>query len=377
MPHQFKRYGTFREFTAEYAVDIPDNYNFAFDFLDAQAAQDPHRRAMIHVGPGGERRDLDLEFFRSESARMANAFKALGIAKGDIVMVVLQRRVEFWVTILALSKMGAIAVPSPHLLMPHDIEYRMNKAGIKACVAEEDFVERVEAVRAQCPSLKVMVRVGQVPVLPGWTAYEAVRQAASDQFPRPADSVGGHDTLFVFFSSGTTGMPKMVVHTHAYPLGHVTTAVYWHDLRPDDIHLTVADTGWGKSIWGKFHGQWIAQATVFVWDYRGKFVPSDLLKMISDHKVTTLCVPPTIYRFLVREDLSTYDLSNLRHCTTAGELLNEGVFHAWKKATGLSIYEGYGQTETCLQIAAFPFMTVPQAWLHRQALPGLERGALG
>ena len=365
----FRRFASYEDFVADFAVNVPENYNFAFDFLDREAAADPTRPAMRYIGPDGTRRDFDLAYFSRESSRMANAFAKAGIAKGDKVMIVLQRRVEFWVTVLALGKLGAVGVPSPHLLTAHDVEYRVNKAGIKGCVVEEDFVERVDAIRAQCPTLTVAIRLGQAAPGSGWHGYEAMGQGLSTVFPRPADSVGGQDTLMIFFSSGTTGMPKMVVHPHTYPLGHITTAVYWHDLKPGDVHLTVADTGWAKSFRGKFHGQWMAGACIFIWDYRGKFIPAELLRVISEHGVTTFCAPPTIYRFLVREDLSSYDFSRLRHCTTAGELLNEGVFHTWKKITGLTIYEGYGQTETCLQIAALHFMPVKPGSIGRPS-PG-------
>jgi acetyl-CoA synthetase len=371
MPTDFKRYETFEEFKASHRVAVPDNYNFAFDFLDATAKADPSRPAMVHVGPDGTRREYDLAFFSTQSSRMANAFKALGVGKGDKVMIVLQRRVEFWVAVLALHKLGAVPVPSPHLLTAHDVEYRVNKAGIKACVVEEDFVERVEAVRAACPSLAVFVRVGGKPAPEGFCAYEDILASAAPDFPRPQDAPGGDDVMFIFFSSGTTGMPKMVVHNHKYPLGHITTGVYWHDLKPGDLHLTVADTGWAKSIWGKFFGQWFAGACVFTWDYRGKFVPAELLEVMAKHGVTSFCAPPTIYRFLVREDLTGFDLSKLRHCTTAGELLNESVFHAWKKSTGITIYEGYGQTETTLQIAAFPNMPVRPGSIGKPC-PGWE-----
>lgn len=357
MPVAKLRPKTYRELLETFSVAVPENYNFAFDFLDAEAAQDPTRPAMIHIGPDGTRRDLDLAYFSKESARMANAFKAAGLVKGDKVMIILYRRVEWWVTMLALHKLGAVPVPSPNLLTPHDIDFRVNYAGIKAVVAEDSVVDRVEAARAACPTLTVCVQVGTSPLPAGWLDYETIRAAAAEDFPRTAEAPGGDDSLLIFFSSGTTGMPKMVEHSHAYPLGHLTTGVYWHNLEPGDVHLTLADTGWGKAVWGKFYGQWMAGATVFTWDFRGKFVPSELLDVMTAHKVTSFCAPPTVYRFLIREDLKKYDLSALRYCTTAGELLNDGVFRAWKEITGLSIYEGYGQTETCLQLATFPCMT--------------------
>jgi len=357
MPVAKLRPKTYRELLETFSIDVPENYNFAFDFLDAEAAQDPTRPAMIHIGPDGTRRDLDLAYFSKESARMANAFKAAGLAKGDKVMIILYRRVEWWVTMLALHKLGAVPVPSPNLLTPHDIDFRVNYAGIKAVVAEDSVVDRVEAARAACPTLTVCVQVGTSPLPAGWLDYETIRAAAAEDFQRTVEAPGGDDSLLIFFSSGTTGMPKMVEHSHAYPLGHLTTGVYWHNLEPGDVHLTLADTGWGKAVWGKFYGQWMAGATVFTWDFRGKFAPSELLDVMTAHKVTSFCAPPTVYRFLIREDLKKYDLSALRYCTTAGELLNDGVFRAWKEITGLSIYEGYGQTETCLQLATFPCMT--------------------
>ena len=371
MPSEFKRYDTFEELTREFRIDAPDNYNFPFDFVDEQAKSTPDRPAMIHIGPDGTRRDFDLAFFSRESSRLANAFASAGIGKGDKVMLILLRRLEFWVTVLALQKIGAVPVPSPHLLTAHDVEFRVNKAGIEACVVEDQYTDRIQEVRAACPTLKVLVQVGGAPLKDGWLSYEGIAAGASDVFPRPADAAGGKDISLIFFSSGTTGMPKMVLHNHYYPLGHIITGVYWHDLHPGDVHLTVADTGWGKALWGKFFGQWMAGACVFVWDYRGKFVPAELLEVISKHGVTTLCLPPTIYRFLIREDLSRHDLSKLRHCTAAGELLNEGVFHVWKKATGLTIYEGYGQTETTLQLVALPNMQVKPGSLGKPS-PGWD-----
>jgi acetyl-CoA synthetase len=210
----------------------------------------------------------------------------------------------------------------------------------------------------------------------GWERWDAVLTDGYMDYPRPENAPGGDDPLLIFFSSGTTGMPKMVLHNHTYPFSHYTTAAYWHDLEPGDVHLTLSDTGWGKCVWGKFYGQWMAGAVIFVWDFRGKFVPSELLQIIADNKLTTFCAPPTVYRFLVREDLKGYNLSHLRHCTTAGELLNDSVFHAWREATGLPIYEGYGQTETTLQVATFKFMEPKPSSIGRP-VPGWEIALLG
>ena len=249
-------------------------------------------------------------------------------------------------------------MPSPALLTPHDIEFRAQYAKLAGAIVEHSVADRIDAVKDNCPSFRVLVQVDGVPdaeLHPGWLRYSEV-VASAPEFKTPEPRPGGEDIMQIFFSSGTTGMPKMVEHTHEYPLGHYTTAVYWHDLNPGDLHLTLADTGWGKTSWGKLYGQWIAEATIFVWDFRGKFDPIHLLEMLQNHRINSFCAPPTVYRFLIRQNVADYDLSALKHCTTAGELLNASVFDKWKELTGHKIYEGYGQTETCLQIATFPFM---------------------
>ncbi|GAB7081353.1 AMP-binding protein [Megalodesulfovibrio paquesii] len=343
------------EFFRDLKIDVPADYNFAYDFLDAEAAIDPTRPAMVHVDDAGVRREYDLAFFSTQSTKLANALQALGVGRGDRLMLILNRRVEFWVAMLALHKLGAVPVPSPALLTPKDITFRVQFGKIRGCIVETGVTPRVDEALPNCPTLAVRVQVGEGRV-EGWSHYEDILNSAPATPPVLPRKPGGEDPLLIFFTSGTTGMPKMVAHAHTYALGHLVTGVYWHNLRPGDLHLTLADTGWGKAVWGKFYGQWMAGATVFTWDFRGKFEPRRLLEMLSQHKITSFCAPPTVYRFLVREKLSDFDLSALRHCTTAGELLNDGVFLAWKAATGLPIYEGYGQTETTLQLATFPWM---------------------
>ncbi|WP_456325459.1 AMP-binding protein [Desulfonauticus submarinus] len=349
-----QKFSSYEEFRSGFKLEIPENFNFAFDVMDKLAKEKPDEIAMIHVDDAKVRREYSYAYFARESSKLANALAKQGLKKGDRVMIVLYRRVEFWTTMLALHKLGAVAVPSPALLTAKDISFRVNFAKIKAVVVDESITARIDEIKSECPSLDIFIVAGNAPNNT-WKELDEIVARESENFS-PSFKVGGSDTLIIFFSSGTTGLPKMVEHNHNYPLGHLITGMYWHDLEPGDIHLTVADTGWAKAVWGKFYGQWMSGAIVFVYDFRGKFSPSDLLGVISEHKISTFCAPPTVYRFLVREDLTKYDLSSLRHCTTAGELLNDSVFEEWKSALGIPIYEGYGQTETILQIATFPFM---------------------
>jgi acetyl-CoA synthetase len=373
--HEKLRPARYRDYMAAYMIDVPENYNFAYDFLDARAGEDPARLAMIHVDDAGTRREYTFGFFRDESLKLASALSAKGVKKGDRVMLILYRRVEYWVAMLALARIGALPIPSPSLLTPHDIEFRVNFAHVSCVICEDSLTARVEAAKPKCPSLKLLVDIpsgsGHDKAPAGWEGYEGLKASGALDYPRTKDTPGGDDPMVIFFSSGTTGMPKMVLHTNTYPLGHITTGSYWHDLEPGDVHLTLSDTGWAKSVWGKFYGQWLAGAVVFVWDFRGKFEPRELLRILSEHKVTTFCAPPTVYRFLVREDLKEFDLSSLRHCTTAGELLNDSVFADWQKALGLPIFEGYGQTETTLQVATLPFMKPKPSSIGRP-MPGWD-----
>lgn len=364
----------YEDFCQRFTLEVPDNFNFAFDVLDVMAGETPDKLCIRHVSDDFTVCNQTFREVADASSRVAAALAAKGIGKGDRVMLILYRRLEWWHVLLGLHKLGAVAIPAPAQLTVKDIVFRCNKAKTKAVIVDYTVTDRVEAARPNCPSLEVCVQVGAAPMPSGWVDYGTMLTGVPAHFPRPEDPkklACGKDPMLIFFSSGTTGMPKMVVHNCEYPLGHYFTGVYWHDLEETDIHLTVADTGWGKAVWGKSYGQWMAGAAVFVYDYRGKFNPAALLEVMANNGVTTFCAPPTVYRFLVREDLAKYDLSHLRHCTTAGELLNESVFHAWKEATGLSIYEGFGQTETALQIATLRCME-PKPGSIGKPVPGWD-----
>ncbi len=369
---QFKDY---EDFIAKFKVEVPENFNFAFDVIDARAAETPERPAILHVNDQGEAREYSYGWLSERSSRLASALQQRGVAQGDRIMLILFRRVEYWVSMLALHKLGALPIPSPSLLTVKDVTERANYANIKGVICEDSFVGTVNEAREKAASFKYFVQCGAVSPENGWEEFETLCQSGKPVFPRTADSPKKDDPMVIFFTSGTTGMPKMVVHTHSYPLGHWTTGAYWHDLGEGDLHLTLSDTGWAKSVWGKFYGQFLAGAVVFVWDFRGKFVPAELLDTLEKYKITSFCAPPTVYRFLVREDLAKWNLSSLRHCTTAGELLNASVFTDWKNATGLPIYEGYGQTETCMQIGTLPFMEPKPGSIGKPA-PGWEIGLL-
>lgn len=341
----------------DFLSDVGDDFNFAFDIIDKTARTEPDRLAMIHIEPSGKRVDYSWGYFARESSKLANALCAQGMKKGDRVMLILHRRVEFWVAMLALHKIGAVAVPSPDLTAK-DIAFRVNYGKLTCAIIEDVVAARAEEVRGECPTLKLLVKVGEgTAPSAAWLDWRGMIDQASADFPRLKDAPCGNDPLVVFFTSGTTGMPKMVEHNHFYPLGHIATGLFWHHLSPGGIHLTLSDTGWGKALWGKFYGQWMAGAVVFVWDFRTNLDPSALLDLMAQHKVSSFCAPPTVYRVLVRKDLTKHDFSHLKHCNTAGELLNDSVFEKWKAATGLPIYEGYGQTETTLLVATFPWMT--------------------
>ena len=329
-----------------------ESFNFGFDCVDAIAEKYPEKLAMIHLDKNKTERRFTFLDMKKESARCANYFLSLGIRKGDKVMLVLKRHYQFWFAMLALHKIGAIAIPATYQLREHDFVYRFNAAGVKAivCTSDGDCAEIVDKVQPECPTLTLKVLVGGQ--REGWKDFDSEYGLFKSSFRRTPDTPSGDDTALMFFSSGTTGNPKMVEHKHTYGLGHFLTARYWHCCEPDGLHFTISDTGWGKSLWGKLYGQWLCEGAVFVYDFE-RFHASDLLPLFAKYQITTFCAPPTMLRMMIKEDLSRYDFSSVRHMTTAGEALNPEVAMQFKKSTGLEIMEGFGQTETTLTVGNF------------------------
>ncbi|MBQ7909566.1 MAG: AMP-binding protein [Clostridia bacterium] len=326
-----------------------DKFNFAFDLVDAVAEKDPEKLAMLHVSRDHTERRFTFKDMKRASAQCANYFKSLGIRKGDRVMLVLKRHYQFWFAMLGLNKLGAIAIPATNQLQEHDFEYRFQSAGVSAilCTADGDTAHQVDIAAENCPTLKHKIIVNGE--REGWRSFDEEYTLYSSHFSRTEDSPCGDDLLLMFFTSGTSGYPKIAAHNHKYPLGHFHTARYWHNVEPDGLHLTISDTGWAKSMWGKLYGQWLCEAATFVYDF-DRFDAADILPMFAKHQITTFCAPPTMLRMMVKEDISKYDLSSVRHMTTAGEALNPEVYRQFEKATGLQILEGFGQSESTMII---------------------------
>lgn len=333
---------------------IPENFNFAYDVMDEWAKEQPDKQALLWTNDQGECRRYTFGDMKELSDRTASYFLSLGIRRGDMVMLILKRRFEFWLSMLALCKIGAVAIPATHMLTAHDIVYRNNRAGVKAivCVGEDYVLQQVAGSMADSPTLNTVISVGPK-TIDGFHEWHKEWKDAP-QFVRPAFVNDNSDTMLMYFTSGTSGEPKMVAHDYLYALGHLTTGVFWHNLHEDSIHLTVADTGWGKAVWGKLYGQWFAGATVFVFDHE-KFTADKILRQIEKYRITSFCAPPTVYRFLVHEDFSKYDLSSLRYCTTAGEALNAAVYKKFQELTGIKLMEGFGQTETTMTLGTMPW----------------------
>lgn len=331
-------------------------FNFAYDVVDRLAAEKPGKMAMVWCNEAGAEKFLTFGDMKEKSDETAAYFQSLGIRKGDAVMLILKRHFEWWFCMMALHKLGAIVIPATNQLMTKDIVYRVNAASVKAIVCTSDgaISGLVDEAQKDCPTLttKVMVRAKKE----GWLSYEeGVAGAPAFVKPTGEDKPMAEEIMLMYFSSGTTGMPKMVAHNHYYALAHIPTAVYWHNVDPEGLHLTVAETGWGKAVWGKLYGQWAAEAAVFTFDF-DRFNADEMLKRMEKYKVTTFCAPPTIYRFLIKEDLTRFDLSSLKYCTTAGEALNPEVFNRFRDLTGVRIFEGFGQTETTLCLVTTTWM---------------------
>ena len=327
-----------------------ERYNFAFDTVDAIARQNPDKLAMIHVADDMTERRFTFKDMKDASSQCANYFKSLGIRRGDRVMLVLKRHYQFWFAILGLHKLGAIAIPATNQLMEHDFVYRFEAGGVSAilCTADGDTARQVElAERSAGLSLTKVMVGGQ---REGWHDFNEEYGLFSRRYLRTEDAPCGDDPMLMLFTSGTTGYPKMAMHSYKYALGHYVTAKYWHLVEREGLHFTISETGWGKALWGKLYGQWLCEGTVFVYDF-DRFDAEKILPMFAKYNITTFCAPPTMYRMLIKQDLSRFDLSSIHHATTAGEALNPEVFYQFEKATGLRIHEGFGQTEMTLGIA--------------------------
>ena len=328
-----------------------DKFNFAFDCVDAIAKKTPNKLAMMWVGNDKSERRFTFNDMKRYSAKTANYFESLGIKKGDTVMLVLKRHYQFWFAMLALHKIGAIAIPATNQLVEHDFEYRYKAAGVKAilCTADGNVSDEAEKAAAAFPGMLKILVGGKKD---GWFDFNVEMERFSAHYYRNENTPSGNDPMLMLFTSGTTGYPRIATHSYKYALGHYPTAKHWHNVNPNGLHFTISDTGWGKALWGKLYGQWLCEASVFTYDF-DRFHSEDILPMFAKYHITTFCAPPTMYRFFIKEDLSKYDLSSIEYATTAGEALNPEVSNQFKKATGLTIMEGFGQTETTLSIANF------------------------
>ena len=330
--------------------DHTDEYNFAFDTVDAIARRDPEKLAMVHIANDMTERRFTFKDMKDASSQCANYFTSLGIKRGDRVMLVLKRHYQFWFAILGLHKLGAIAIPATNQLVEHDFTYRFEAAGVSAilCTADGDTAHQVDLAEQTCGMHLTKVLVGGS--REGWHNFDAEYGLFSRRYVRTEDAPCGDDPMLMFFTSGTTGYPKIATHSYKYALGHYVTAKYWHLVEREGLHFTISETGWGKALWGKLYGQWLCEGAVFTYDF-DRFDAEKILPMFKKYNITTFCAPPTMYRMLIKQDLSKYDLSSIHHATTAGEALNPEVFYQFEKATGLRIYEGFGQTEMTLGIA--------------------------
>lgn len=347
--------GSYEEMQQRLKLRIPENFNFAFDIVDEYARLCPEKRALVWCNDKGEEKQFSFGEISRLSKKLAASLYKMGIRNGDFVMLIMKRRAEYWITYPALHRLGAVAIPATHMLTKKDVVYRNNAAGVKMIIAaqDENILEHVDAAMADSPTIEHRVLLGGA--REGWESFDELLSEGDEGFVPPVRA-GGDDPMLMFFTSGTTGMPKMVLHDFNYPLGHIITAVYWHKVLDDGLHISVADTGWAKCGWGKCYGQWIAGSAQFVYDYDGKFNPMNLITAVSRHGVNTFCAPPTIYRSLVKQDLSEIDFSSFTHFTTAGEPLNPEVFRRWREISGHRIFEAFGQSEGTPILGTYYFM---------------------
>jgi acetyl-CoA synthetase len=365
-------FNSYDDFKAGFEIKIPENFNFAYDVVDEIALETPEKTAMVWCDDKGSEATFTFGQMKHFSDKAANFFTSAGISKGDPVMLILKRRYEFWFCTLALNKIGAITIPATHLLSTKDIVYRNNAADVKMIVSVPDpeVLLHVEEAESKSPTLKQKALIGEN--RKGWLNFTEGIEMSPEKFERPVKdaATSNSDIMLLYFTSGTTGMPKMVNHNFIYPLGHILTAKYWQNVKDDGLHFTVADTGWAKSAWGKIYGQWLSGSAVMTYDY-DKFVPKSLMEVIEKYKVTTFCAPPTIYRFLIKEDLTNYNLRNLKYCVVAGEPLNPEVFKQFFDQTGIRLMEGYGQTECTVAVATYPWMN-PKPGSMGKPSPGYD-----
>ena len=350
-------FDSYEDFRDNFRIEVPEAFNFGFDVVDEWARVEPSKRALVWCNDHGEERTFTFTDLSRLSNQAANAFCALGIGKGDVVMCILRRRWEYWVCAAALCKLGATIIPASLQLTKKDVAYRANSADVKAvvCVDDDYVCGQVEAALPDAPTIQEKILVAGH--RDGWLDFDELLAAQPDTFERPTGDAGvtSKDIMLMYFTSGTTGNPKAVLHNFAHPLGHIITAKYWQQVQEDKLHMSVTDSGWAKFGWGKIYGQWIAGATIFAYDM-DKFVPTELLQKMQDYQLTTFCAPPTMYRFMLQEDVASYDLSSIQNFATAGEPLNAEVTLAWERLTGKKIREGFGQTEGPVLLATFPWI---------------------
>ena len=347
-------FDSYEDFKENYKVNVPEHFNFGFDIVDAWAKEEPDKMALVWCDDHDEEKRFTFSDISRLSNQAANFFAGLGIKKGMVVLLILRRRWEYWVCATALHKLGAVLIPGSLQLTKKDIAYRANAAKISAIVCVDDpfVIEQVEEAEPEAETLRHKILVGTQ--REGWLSFAEGIQNQSTEFPRPTGENENRwdDPMLIYFTSGTTGMPKMVLHNFSYPLGHIVTAKYWQQVQENKLHMSVSDSGWAKFGWGKIYGQWICGAVIFAYDME-KFVPLHLLEKITKYQVTTFCAPPTMFRFMLQEDVTKFDLSCIQHCCIAGEPLNPEVFKKWYELTGLKLCEGFGQSESSVMLANF------------------------